>query len=343
MTTNHKKTINLALQGGGAHGAFTWGVLDRLLEDDRLIIEGISGTSAGAMNAAALAQGYMVGGAAGARAALDKFWMRLSEFSVFGPVQPGLIDRLMGNFNLDTSPSYLMFDAVQRMFSPYQLNPLNWDPLRTILEEEIDIEAIRKNSHIKLFVSATNVRTGKIRVFENPEISIDTLLASACLPLVFQAIEIDGDPYWDGGYMGNPALFPLIYGCKSPDLLLVEINPIERDGVPKTTTEILNRLNEITFNSSLMREMRAIAFVQKLIEDNALTGPGSSQMKKMHIHMITAEKVVSDLGASSKMNADLRFLTYLKEFGRESAGRWLDENFSHIGHKSTVDIRERFL
>src|SRR5260221_4295437 len=232
--TNHKKRINLALQGGGAHGAFTWGVLDRLLEDDRLEIEGISGTSAGAMNAAALVQGYMSGGRDGARAALDKFWNRLSEFSVYGPVQPGLVDRLMGNFNLDSSPSYLLFDAIQRMFSPYQLNPLNWDPLRTVLEEEIDIEAVRRNSHIKLFVSATNVRTGKIRVFEHSELTIDVLLASACLPLVFQAIEIEGDPYWDGGYMGNPAIFPLIYGCKSPDVLLVEINPIERAGTPKT-------------------------------------------------------------------------------------------------------------
>jgi len=342
MTTK-RKTINLALQGGGAHGAFTWGVLDRLLEDDRLAIEGISGTSAGAMNAAALAQGYMAGGAAGARAALDKFWMRLSEFSIFGPVQPGVIDRIMGNFNLDNSPSYLLFDAIQRMFSPYQLNPLNFDPLRTILREEIDIEALRASSQIKLFVSATNVRTGKIRVFENQDLSIDALLASACLPLVFQAIEIDGDPYWDGGYMGNPALFPLIYGCKSQDLLLIEINPIERDGVPKTTTEILNRLNEITFNSSLMREMRAIAFVQKLIDENAVSGSEGDRMKKMHVHMISAEKLVGDLGASSKMNADLRFLTYLKEFGRDSAGKWLDENFAHIGHKSTVDIRARFL
>jgi NTE family protein len=336
--TNGTKRINLALQGGGSHGAFTWGVLDRLLEDDRLELDGISGTSAGAMNAAALAQGYVDGGREGARASLDRFWSRISDFSRYSPVQRSLMDRLMGNWNLDTSPGYLLLDTIGRAFSPYQTNPLNWHPIRTVLEEEIDINRIRRCKDLNLFVSATNVRTGKIRVFDRKDLSIDALLASACLPTVFQAIEIDGDPYWDGGYMGNPAIFPLIYECESPDVVIVQINPVEREGTPQTTSEILNRLNEITFNSSLMRELRAIAFVQRLIHQDMLHGDHIQRLKLMHVHMIGAEEHMKEFGASSKMNADPEFLHYLKELGRAQADKWLATTFDKIGKRTSIDI-----
>ena len=335
---NGVKSINLALQGGGSHGAFTWGVLDRLLEDERLEIEGISGTSAGAMNAAALAQGYVEGGREGARASLDRFWRKISDFSRYSPIQRSLFDRLMGNWNLDTSPGYLLLDTIGRAFSPYQTNPLNWHPIRTVLEEEIDIARIRRCDNINLFVSATNVRTGKVRVFDREDLSIDALLASACLPTVFQAIEIDGDPYWDGGYMGNPAIFPLIYGCASPDVLIVQINPVEREGTPQTPAEILNRLNEITFNSTLMRELRAIAFVQRLIHQDMLNGAHVERMKLMHIHMIGAEEHMKEFGASSKMNADPEFLHYLRQLGRSQAEKWLETTFDKIGEHTSIDI-----
>jgi NTE family protein len=333
------KRINLALQGGGSHGAFTWGVLDRLLEDDRLEIEGISGTSAGAMNAAALAQGYVDGGREGARAALDKFWKRIGDFARYSPLQRSLMDKLMGNWNLDNSPAYMLLDTIGRAFSPYQTNPMNWQPIRTVLEEAIDIERIRASKDINLFVSATNVRTGKIRVFDRKDLSIDALLASACLPTVFQAIEIDGDPYWDGGYMGNPALFPLIYECESPDVVIVQINPVEREGTPQSTAEILNRLNEITFNSSLIRELRAVAFVQRLIHQDMLQGEHISRLKLMHIHMIGAEAHMKEFGASSKMNSDPEFLAYLKELGRGQAEIWLETTFDKIGRHTSIDIQ----
>jgi len=336
---NGPKRINLALQGGGSHGAFTWGVLDRLLEDDRLEIEGISGTSAGAMNAAALAQGWVDGGREGARKSLDKFWHRISDFARYSPLQRTLIDKLMGNWNLDTSPAYMLLDTIGRAFSPYQTNPMNWHPIRKVLEEEIDIKRIRKCKDINLFVSATNVRTGKIRVFDRKDMSIDALLASACLPTVFQAIEIDGDPYWDGGYMGNPAIYPLIYECESPDVVIVQINPVEREGTPQTTAEILNRLNEITFNSSLIRELRAIGFVQKLIKDDMLHGDHISRLKLMHIHMIGAEAHMKEFGASSKMNSDPEFLGYLKELGRSQADKWLETTFDKIGKHTSIDIK----
>jgi len=333
------KRINLALQGGGSHGAFTWGVLDRLLQDDRLEIEGISGTSAGAMNAAALAQGYVDGGREGARASLDKFWKRIGDFARYSPLQRSLLDKLMGNWNLDNSPAYMMLDTIGRAFSPYQTNPMNWQPIRTVLEEAIDIERIRQSKDINLFVSATNVRTGKIRVFDRKDLSIDALLASACLPTVFQAIEIDGDPYWDGGYMGNPALYPLIYECESPDVVIVQINPVEREGTPQTTAEILNRLNEITFNSSLIRELRAIAFVQRLIHQDMLHGEHIQRMKLMHIHMIGAEAHMKEFGASSKMNSDPEFLGYLKELGRSQADKWLETTFDRVGKHTSIDIK----
>ena len=342
-TVATRKKLNLALQGGGAHGAFTWGVLDRILEDDRIELEGISGASAGAMNAAVAAQGMVTGGRDGARAALETFWMRSSEFAYFSPFQRSLLDKALGNWNLDDSPTVHVVEAFQRMLSPYQFNPLNNDPLRAVLASTINDETLRRCDVVKLFISATDVHTGRIRVFSGADLSLDALLASACLPMLFQAVEIDGVPYWDGGYMGNPAIFPLIYGCDSPDVAIVQINPLVRIGTPKTISAILDRLNEITFNSSLIQEMRAIAFVQKLIESESLVGPESQRLKRMHIHWISAEADIAALGVTTKMNVERAFLLYLRDIGRAAADLWLEANFDAIGVRSSIDVQKHFL
>jgi NTE family protein len=335
------RTINLALQGGGAHGAFTWGVLDRLLEDERIAFDGIVATSAGAMNAAVLAYGLAEGGPRGARSALTGFWRRISHSANLSPLQPSLIDRITSNHSLEYSPAFMMFDLVTRLFSPYQFNPMNHNPLRGVLEHSVDFEAIRKsNCPVKVFLCATNVRTGKVKVFDNAELTADAVLASACLPFLFQAVEVDGEAYWDGGYMGNPALFPLIYHCDSRDVLIIHINPLSREEVPTTATGILNRINEISFNSSLMREMRAIAFVTSLIQQDANL---AARLKKMLVHSISADDVMTGLGVASKLNADWEFLIHLRDAGRAHASAWLEENFERLGKESTVDIEATFL
>jgi NTE family protein len=335
-----RKPINLALQGGGAHGAFTWGVLDRLLADGRLAIDGISATSAGAMNAAVVAQGLLEGGPDGARRDLEQFWRRVSLMAAAGPLQQSWFDRLFGGYGLEFSPSYQMFDFMTRVLSPYQFNPSDINPLRELLVDSIDFQRLRAGGSIKLFVAATNVRTGKIKVFEGRDLSANVLLASACLPLMFRAVEIDGQHYWDGGYMGNPAIFPLIYGCDSRDVVIVHINPIERQEVPTNARDILNRMDEISFNSSLMREMRAIQFVTDLIDGKRLK---EGQLKRMLIHSIEAQDVMTGLGVSSKLNPDWDFLTHLRDVGRARAERWLELNYERIGRDSTVDVRANFL
>ncbi len=335
--------VGFALQGGGAHGAFTWGVLDRLLEDDRLVIEAVSGTSAGAMNAAALAAGYAAGGRQGARRALDKFWISTSRHARFSPFRRTPFDRLLGRWNLDYSPCYHWFSLLSQMLSPYQTNPFNLHPLRDILADQIDIQAVRACRGLRVFVTSTNVRTGRPRVFDQSDLSIEALLASACLPHMFQAVEIDGEPYWDGGYMGNPAIWPLIYGCVTSDVVLVQINPLMREGIPRTPAEIDDRVNEIAFNSSLMYEMRAIAFVQRLLDEDALKEPFAARYKNMRIHMIADEAGMKALGASSKFNAEYDFLEHLKALGRASAERWLEATISDLGVRSSVDVRNTFL
>jgi NTE family protein len=335
--------VSLALQGGGAHGAFSWGVLDRLLSDERIVIEAISGTSAGAMNAAALAAGYAEDGREGARRALDRFWISTSDRAIFSPFQRTLIDRLLGRWNLDRSPGYLWFSLLSRLFSPYQTNPLNHHPLRDILADQIDMEAVRACRALRIFVTATNVRTGRPRIFSQNDLSLDALLASACLPHLYQAVEIDGDPYWDGGYMGNPAIWPLIYRCVTTDVVLVQINPLDREGVPRTPLEIDNRMNEIAFNASLMHEMRAIAFVQRLLEEGALKEPFAARYKNMRIHMIGDEEGMKSLGVTSKFNAERDFLEHLKAAGSACAGRWLEANIGDLGVRSSLDVRATFL
>jgi NTE family protein len=334
------KRINLALQGGGAHGAYTWGVLDRLLEEERLEVEAISGTSAGAMNAAVFADGMGRGGRVEAKRALEAFWRNISGASQYGMLQQTPFDRLASGWNLDHSAAFVAFDMLTRMLSPYQLNPINYNPLRSVLERSVDFERLEGCRAVKLFISASNVRTGKVRVFKSGEITPDVLLASACLPFLFQAVTIDGDPYWDGGYMGNPAIFPLIYGAEAADVLIVQVNPLGCDVVPTTAAAIMNRLNEISFNSSLMREMRAISFVTDLIDTGKLD---SNQYKRVNIHWIEAEKQMRGLGVSSKLNARMDFLLHLKEIGRQAAHDWIASHFDAIGHRSTIDIKDMFL
>jgi NTE family protein len=333
--------VNLALQGGGAHGAFTWGVLDRLLEDERIEFEGISATSAGAMNACVLAYGMTLGGREGAKSALANFWRRISHAAAFSPLQPTALEKMLGLRNLEYSPSFLFFDLLTRLMSPYQFNPLNLNPLRQVLLQTVDFEVLRKNRcKVKLFLSATNVRTGKIKVFDNDDVGPDAVLASGCLPFIFQAVEIDGEAYWDGGYMGNPAIFPLIYNCLARDVVIVHVNPIMREELPRSAAEIMNRINEISFNSSLMREMRAISFVTKLIEEGQIEDP---RLKRMLIHGISNEKVMSELSVASKLNADWEFLTHLKETGRVAAQDWIAANFDRLGKGSTIDLQATYL
>jgi NTE family protein len=337
-----KRTINLALQGGGAHGAFTWGVLDRLLEDERIAIEGISGTSAGAINAAVLSQGHLKGGAAGARAELDLFWHRLSEIGWISPVHRGWYERAMGSWNIDDSLSAVFVDQLSRLVSPYQLNPLNLSPLRDLLKGMLDWSCLSSPHSIKLFITATSVRSGKARIFSHRELTLDALLASACLPQIFQAVVIEGEAYWDGGYMGNPSIWPLIYHCRSRDVAIVQVNPLTREGVPRSAAEITNRLNEITFNAALMSEMRAIAFAERLVDADDKHSE-IARLKKMLIHMIEAEEAMETLGVASKMNTDLDFLLHLKALGRRTAETWLDKHFAALGHRSSLDIRKVFM
>ncbi len=325
--------VDLALQGGGAHGAFSWGVLDRLLEEPWLEIDGISGTSAGAMNAAVLVHGYQKGGAAGARAALETFWRRVSEAARFSPFRRGPIDILMGRWTLDSSPVYVAMDLMSRLVSPYDLNPKGSNPLREILGELIDFELLAR-SPIHLFITATNVRTGRGKVFKNDAVTPDVLLASACLPTMFQAIEIDGEAYWDGGYSGNPTLSTLVRECKSQDTILIPINPIERPGALRTASEILNRLNEVSFNAVVLKELKMMALLRKVADPG--DGEGA-QWAGMRIHLVRND-VMTELGASSKLNAEWAFFTYLRDEGRKSAQAFLETHALDIGRKSTLDL-----
>jgi NTE family protein len=324
--------VDLALQGGGSHGAFTWGVLDRLIEEPWLRIEAISGTSAGAMNAAVVADGWTEGGAEGARAALETYWRRVSRAAAFSPLQRSPLDRLMGRWTLDTSPAYVAMDLMARVLSPYDLNPLGLNPLRTILVESIDFDRLA-GAPIKLFITATNVRTGRGRIFRNAQITPDVLLASACLPTMFQAIEIEGEPYWDGGYAGNPTLTPLVRESDAHDTILVQINPRERPDPPRTANEILNRLNEISFNSPLMKELRMMALLRQVADPGHGEG---ARWAGMRTHRIMSD-ALAHFGASSKLNAEWEFVSLLKEEGRKSAGTFLTAHGEDIGKHSTTD------
>lgn len=333
------KQISLALQGGGAHGAFTWGVVDRLLQEDRLVISGISGTSAGAMNAVVLASGLAKGDREQARGALTQFWRDVSRDGRMSPLQRSAFDRLMGNWSLAKNPAYLAMEVATRFFSPYDFNPLNINPLREIIDAHVDFEAIRA-SDVKVFISATNVHTGRARIFGHTEMTADAVMASACLPFLFQAVEIDGVPYWDGGYMGNPPLFPLYEKADADDILLVQINPVVREQTPRTAAEIQNRINEITFNASLLSQLRAIDHATQLIENGLLTRwtLGGSGYRRVRLHRIGTDQLV-DFDLSSKLNAEWAFLQHLRDVGRKAAEDFLAAHFDDLGKRSTLDLR----
>ena len=335
----HEKSINLALQGGGSHGAFTWGVLDRMFEEDRLWIEGISGTSAGAMNAVVATQGMYNGGAAGARTELEEFWRAVSVAGQGSPIKRTPLDMLFGSWSLDHSPGYIMADALSRMASPYELNPLGINPLRDLVDEFVDFDKVANCPDMGLYISATNVETGRARVFHREEVTLDVVMASACLPNMFKAVEIDGVPYWDGGYMGNPVLFPFIDHSPSADILIVQINPLMRPGIPKTARDIQNRLNEITFNASLFRDLRTIDLIHRLIDDGALN---ENDYRVMNMHMIDGCEDMLELDASSKLNSEWAFLEHLRDLGRSYADTWLKANFDKIEVESTLDLSALF-
>lgn len=333
------KAINLALQGGGAHGAFSWGVLDRLLEDERIAFDSVSGASAGAMNAVVLAEGLAHGGAEAARDTLRRFWTSIGDAARTSPLQRAPWQQWSGGWSLDTSPAYLWLDLISRVASPYDLNPFDYNPLRDVLERLVNFDAVRACECIKVFISATNVESGRAKVFSHEELTVDHVLASASLPLLYKAVWIDGAPYWDGGYMGNPPLWPIFDNAHSDDVVIVQINPFHRAGAPRTARDIVNRLNEITFNGSLLRELRTVDFITRLIDAGRLEGTG---YRRVLMHLIEDEAFIETLGASSKLNAESAFLDTLFERGRAAADRWLTAHFDSVGERSSLDIARLF-
>ena len=331
------KRVNLALQGGGAHGAYTWGVLDALLGDERIEIEAISGTSAGAMNAAVLAAGLMHGGRQGARAALKQFWLQISRDAAFSPIRRTPVDVVAGDWSLDRNPMLTALDVWSRVVSPYEFNPMNWNPLRELIGGMVDFEAVHACKCVQLFISATNVRSGTVRIFTGEELDADVIMASACLPFLFQAVQIDGEPYWDGGYMGNPVLSPFFKSCATPDIVIVQVNPILRDNTPKSAREIQDRINEISFNAPLLRELRHVTFINDALQRGELKDQG---YREVYLHRIGGHEL-QDFGASTKLNAEWAFLRHLRDIGRKSARDWLGSNFDCLGSASTITLHGR--
>jgi len=329
------KIVNLALQGGGAHGAFTWGVLDRLLEDGRFQFDGLSGASAGAMNAVNFAEGLRKGGAKGARDQLAYFWRSVSVDGGLPAVGREVVEGMLSIWN--GTPAAAFFQQTANMLSPSEFNPLNINPLREVLDAQVDFAALRASDHLKLFIAATNVESGKVRVFRRPELTLDMVMASACLPTLFRAVEIDGVPYWDGGYMGNPVLFPFFTETETADIILVQINPIERKHAPTTTADIMGRIDEITFNAPLLQEFRAIDFVARLIAAGRLEG---THYKCIRLHVIEAQTELNKFGAASKMRSDYDFFVQLREIGRNAAQKFLDAHYDDVGIKATLDLQE---
>lgn len=341
MNISKIKKINLAIQGGGARGAFVWGILDRLLEDKRIEIEGISATSAGCMNAIVLSQGMMEGGKKRARELLHDFWKAVSEYGkFFNPTTSTPLDFLLTPYT-KLPLGFFIFKNMLSLFSPYQLNPFDYNPLRIILKDMIDFESLKQNNAIKLFMCATNIKNGKLHVFSNEDLTVDVVLASACLPYLFQAVEIDNEYYWDGGYLGNPAIFPLIYQCKSQDILILHTSPLRRSSIPVDAFEINHRMTEITFNSSLMREMRAIAFVTKLIDENWIKDEYKNRLKKVFMHSMESDDVLQDVVTSvSRYNTDWIFLKKLFRLGRKTSEEWLAKKFDLLGNESTINFED---
>lgn len=338
-----RSPICLALQGGGAHGAFQWGILDRLLEVDRLDIHAISASSAGAMNAVVMVSGLTQGGADGARHALDVFWREVNRSggkNVFGDT--AIWSSALSPDWLKTLPIWRGAEGFVSSFSPYDLNPFNLNPLRRVLEASIDFDAVRA-SDIQLFVAATQVRQAKVRLFRTKEITPEALLASSCLPHLFQAVTIEGEPYWDGGYLANPALWPLVQGETPDDILLLTLNPFNRAELPRNTSDIVDRLNEISFNAPLVAELRALAVVQDLIEQGQLILGPDNRYRRTRIHAIEADGHLDDLSLRSKFDTEWSFLNGLKDRGRAAADEWLGACLTDVGERASVDLQSRFV
>jgi NTE family protein len=338
--TSQKKHVGIALQGGGAHGAFTWGVLDRLLEEDDLVAEAMCGTSAGAVNAVTCAYGLHLGGPKKAKELMEQLWKKIAMSGSF-LFKPGIFDKAYSNGDIYNSPGYMMFNAISQFLSPYNFNPFNYNPLRDILNELIDFEELHLYNQKKLFICATNVKTNRAKIFTNADITVDAVLASACLPFLFQAVEINGEYFWDGGYMGNPPISPLITNTDIHDVVLVKINSININSVPTTARDIADRVNEISFNSSLINEMKLIHYRNELIRHGILKVDGKTN-REIFVHTISGYDALSQLSQSSKMNTSWEFLNSLKEKGRDIAERWIQTDFKEVGLKSTFDVEEHF-
>jgi len=334
------KHVGVALQGGGSHGAFTWGVLDRLLEEETVIADAMCGTSAGAVNAVTCAYGLHIGGPQKAKELLEQLWRKVALSGNF-LFKPGIFDQATGNGDIYNSAGYMMFNALTQVMSPYNFNPLNYNPLKSILTDLIDFEDLHKYNKKKLFICATNVKTNRAKIFSNKDITVDTVLASACLPFLFQAVEIEGEHYWDGGYMGNPPIFPLITNTTLSDIVLIKINSININSVPTSARDIADRVNEISFNSSLINEMKLIHYRNELLR-NGILRTDDKMNREIFVHTISGYDALSQLSYSSKMNTSWEFLTSLKEKGREIATKWLESDFKEVGLKSTFDVEEHF-
>lgn len=333
------KRINLALQGGGAHGAFTWGVLDGFLADERIVVDGVTGTSAGAVNAVLFADGLAEGGRQAAHERLAGFWQAASRGGNLPAAQRRVLDRLFSIMPFEGSLMEAWAGAIQRYFSPYDLNPFDINPLEDLINRFVDFERLAAFEPLQVFVSATNVQTGKLTIFRRESLTCRAVMASACLPTLFRAVEIDGVPYWDGGYMANPALFPLYRTTEAEDIVIVQLNPVVRMETPTSPRQISNRINEITFNSPLMGELRAAAFVARLIDEGKLVrGRGTGQYRHINIHRIALSDSLADLTASSKIDNDYEFLLRLHEAGHKAARQFLKDHFDDIGVRSTLDL-----
>jgi NTE family protein len=332
------KRINLALQGGGAHGAFTWGVLDHLLEDGRLAIDGISGTSAGAVNAVMLADGLGRGGPDEARKRLADFWRAASVGGDLPGVQRAVTDRLFSLLPVEGTPAQTLLSAWSRILSPYDFNPLNINPLKDLIERFVDFDKLRAGPR-ELFIAATNVQTGQLHIFTRKTVSAETVMASACLPTVFRAVEIDGVPYWDGGYLGNPVIVPFFRSTETEDVLIVQINPLVRKKVPRTNREIVSRVQEISFNSSLRVELRSVAFVNRMIDQGRLPrGTGDGEYHRINVHRIVLEGLGEQFSSASKLRTDFESFGILRKLGQRAARRFLDAHYGQIGRESSVDL-----
>lgn len=336
----NKKLVGIALQGGGAHGAFTWGVLDRLLEEEAVVAEAMCGTSAGAVNAVTCAYGLHIGGPEKAKELLEELWRKIALSGSF-LFKPGMFDKVYGSGDIYNSAGYMWFNAISQVLSPYNFNPFNYNPLKDILENIIDFNELQLYNKKKLFICATNVKTNRAKIFSNKEITVDAVMASACLPFLFQAVEIEGEYYWDGGYMGNPPISPLINNTGLSDIVLVKINSININSVPTTARDIADRVNEISFNSSLINEMKLIHYRNELIRNGVLKTDGKTN-REIFVHTISGYDALSQLSYSSKMNTSWEFLLELKDKGRQIAEKWIQNDFKEVGVKSTFDVEEHF-